>query len=165
MSDKIIQKLDLLETHDRLLSFKKFDFDIDACIQDIIDKRPFGDYNFYIFAHTRTEDNYKRLIWQPRLTKPKAEPNSLLFKVYPKKNLIKRIWQIPNPEFFYLFQPGYMLHDEFIYDSILKYLYQKSRLEAKEEDDLQDEEMKHIYEDLKNIALKRKREWTNTNEA
>jgi hypothetical protein len=67
-------KLDRLDVHDRYEHFTKQDFDIGECCQDLINKRPFGDYPFYIFAHTRTDDDgvTKRLIWQPRLTKPKA---------------------------------------------------------------------------------------------
>lgn len=102
-------KLNRLETHDRFEHFTRQSFDIAQTCQDIIDKRPFGDYSFYIFAHKRVigederiamynedlrmsllDPNYirmfqrledvptARLIWQPRLTKPKAQSNSML---------------------------------------------------------------------------------------
>ena len=67
-------KLNRLETHDRYQHLTKQSFDIAECCQDLINQRPFGDHPFYIFAHPRTEEDgvTKRLIWQPRLTKPKV---------------------------------------------------------------------------------------------
>ena len=89
-------KVDPFETHDRYEHFKKQNFDIGECCQDLINKRPFGDYPFYIFAHTRTDDDgvTKRMIWQPRLTKPQAQTNSMLFKAYPSTDNVKIIWSL-----------------------------------------------------------------------
>ncbi|MEK6884299.1 MAG: hypothetical protein AABY22_32005, partial [Nanoarchaeota archaeon] len=47
-----------------------------------------------------------RLIWMPRLTKPRAETNSMLFKAYPGSDNIKVIWMIPAPEMWKQFQKG-----------------------------------------------------------
>ena len=75
-------KINRLEAHDRLLHFKN---DQNSTIQqgaeDCLKKNPLSlalqDHSpyIYIFAHPRTADDgvNKRLLWQPRLTKPKAQ--------------------------------------------------------------------------------------------
>src|SRR5882724_9710795 len=101
-------KINRLETHDRFLDFTKKQFDISACCQNLIDQRPFGMHPFYIFAHTRTDDDgvKKRLIWQPRLSKPQAQTNSMLFKAYPGTDLIKVLWMIPERALWGNFKKG-----------------------------------------------------------
>lgn len=143
-------KVNRLETHDRLEHFKKQNFDIGECCQDIIDKRPFGDHAFYIFAHTRTDDDgvTKRLIWQPRLTKPKAQSNSMLFKAYPGTDQIKVIWMIPAEELWAQFDKGLMLENRLVSDSIQDFRTNKNKLEAKETDDMTDEQIDAVYKEL-----------------
>ncbi len=143
-------KIDRLETHDRLEHFKKQNFDISECCQDIINQRPFGENPFYIFAHTRTDDDgvTKRLIWQPRLTKPKAQDNSMLFKAYPATDNIKIIWIIPRRETWAQFEKGKVTEDSQIYQSIQSFLTNKEGLEARESDDLPDDKINVIYENI-----------------
>ncbi len=50
-------KINRLDAHDRYEHLTKQSFDIGECCQDLIDKRPFGDHDFYIFAHARTDDD------------------------------------------------------------------------------------------------------------
>ena len=68
-------KINPLDAHDRLKHFNNQDFDIGQCCQDLINKRPFGNHPFYIFAHPRTADDgvTKILIWQPRLRNLSAD--------------------------------------------------------------------------------------------
>lgn len=143
-------KVNILDAHDRLTSFKKKDFDIAECCQDLIDKRPFGDHPFYIFAHARTEDNGrdKRLIWQPRLTKPKAQSNSMLFKAYPGTDIIKIIWMIPARELWEQYQKGNITEHETVFVSIDHFLNNRQMLESKENDDLSDDEIDAIYRQI-----------------
>ncbi len=143
-------KVNILDAHDRLKHFKKQSFDIAECCQDLINRRPFGDHPFYIFAHARTHDNgvTKRLIWMPRLTKPRAETNSMLFKAYPGSDNIKVIWMIPAPELWKQFQKGNLTENKTICESIDMFLNQKNRLEAKEEDDLDDNQINAIYRQI-----------------
>jgi|SRR5947207_6554881 len=143
-------KINRLETHDRLEHFKKQSFDISECCQDIINQRPFGENPFYIFAHARTDDDgvTKRLIWQPRLTKPQAQDNSMLFKAYPASDNIKVIWIIPPKETWSQFQKGKVTEDSRIYQSIQSFLTNKEGLEARENDDLPDEKINVIYENI-----------------
>ena len=143
-------KINRLETHDRLQHFTKQSFSISECCQDLINQKPFGDHPFYIFAHSRTEEDgaTKRLIWQPRLTKPKAQTNSMLFKAYPGTDQIKVIWMIPSEELWEQFQNGKMTHNETVLQSIFSYLGQRQRLEAPEDDDLTDDQIDAIYRQI-----------------
>ena len=143
-------KLDILETHDRLEHFKRQDFSIGECCQHLIDQRPFGDHEFYIFAHPRTDDDgvTKRMIWQPRLTKPKAQTNSMLFKGKPGTDVIKVIWMIPARELWQNFEYGKMTENDIIAQSIYNFLHNRVMLEAKEDGDLPDDVIDKIYTEI-----------------
>lgn len=143
-------KINPLEAHDRYLHFTKQSFSIAECVQDIVNKRPFGNHPFYIFAHTRTDDDgvKKRLIWQPRLTKPKSCTNSMLFKAYPGTDVIKVIWMIPARELWGQYDKGKVTEDNDTYVSIQNFLHHRNLLDAAEDDDLNDEQIDQIYKDL-----------------
>lgn len=143
-------KVDILDAHDRLEYFKKQDFSIGECCQSLIDQRPFGDYAFYIFAHPRTEDDgiTKRMIWQPRLTKPKAQTNSMLFKGNPGTDIVKVIWIIPSRELWDTFQKGNITESCVVSESIHNFLHNKDLLESKEDDDLSEETINRIYQQI-----------------
>lgn len=147
-------KIDRLETHDRFQYFTKQNFSISECCQNMIDQRPFGDYPFYLFAHARTDDNgiSKRLIWQPRLTKPKAQTNSMLFKAYPGSDNIKVIWIIPGMELWGQYNKGNITANQTIVDSIDTFRYRRYELEKKEADDLSDEKIDQIYKEISQQA-------------
>lgn len=153
-------KINRLETHDRYQHFIKQSFSISECCQNLIDQRPFGEHAFYIWAHTRTDDDgvRKRLIWQPRLTKPSPEPNSMLFKAYPGTDHIKIIWNIPSPELWDQYKKENVTGSEFVEDSIRKYRDPELRkqLAAKEDDDLSDPEIDAIYRNLARSARMQK---------
>ena len=143
-------KIDIKDAHDRLKHYQKQSFDIAECCQDLINKRPFGDYPFYIFAHARTEDDgvTRRLIWQPRLTKPKAQTNSMLFKGYPGKDILKVIWMIPAREMWSQFEKGKLTENQLIIESIYDFQFHREKLEKPEDDDLSDQKIDAIYTEL-----------------
>lgn len=143
-------KINPLDAHDRYKHFTKQNFDISECCQDLVNKRPFGDHPFYIFAHARTEDDgvTKRLIWQPRLTKPKAQTNSMLFKAYPGTDLIKVIWMIPAREMWEQYELGKVTQSQVVSESIHDFKANREKLEAKEEDDLDDATIDRIYREI-----------------
>jgi hypothetical protein len=143
-------KIDILDAHDRYQHLTKQQFDIGECCQDLINKRPFGEHPFYIFAHARTEDDgvTKRLIWQPRLTKPKAQTNSMLFKGYPGRDTIKVIWMIPERHLWSQFQKGKLTQSQIVAESIHDFQHDRQKLEAKEDDDLSDEVIDKIYQEI-----------------
>lgn len=172
-------KINRLETHDRFQHLTGQDFDIGKTCQDMINKRPFGNHAFYIFAHKRQlgmderislyqEDfrnsliygNYvrqyssmeqvptDRLIWQPRLTKPKAQTNSMLFKGYPGTDNVKIIWIIPDRCLWEQFEKGKMTENKTVWESIDMFMNHTEKLEAKEDDDYSDEAIDRIYKEI-----------------
>jgi hypothetical protein len=147
-------KIDRLETHDRLEHLKKQSFNIEDCCQNLIDQKPFGNHPFYIFAHPRTDDDgvSKRLIWQPRLTKPRAQTNSMLFKAYPGTDNIRICWMIPAVELWDQYKQGNVTEDEITSWSIHQYKTNRNQLETREEDDLSDAQIDSIYREIKTEA-------------
>lgn len=143
-------KIDRLETHDRYLDFTRKEMSISECCQDLVDQKPFGNQPFYIFVHSRTDDDgvTKRLIWQPRLTKPKAQTNSMLFKGYPGSDLIKIIWMIPQPELWEQYEKGKVTACKEILESINRFKTDRLSLEMKEDDDLDDVKIDAIYRSI-----------------
>ncbi len=145
-------KIDILDAHDRLQHFTKQNFSISECCQNLIDQRPFGDHPFYIFAHARTDDDgvTKRLIWQPRLTRPKSQTNSMLFKAYPGSDNIKIIWMIPDRHIWKQYQYGFMTENKTITESIHLFQNDRNKLDQPDPDDLSDVQIDAIY---RSIAL------------
>jgi hypothetical protein len=145
-------KINRHETHDRLTEFKKQKQSISECCEDLIKQRPFGNNAFYIFAHARTDDDgfTKRLIWQPRLTKPKAQTNSMLFKAYPGSDTIKVIWIIPDRILWPQFQMGNITENETVLRSIFDFQNNRQILESREDDDLSDAQIDMIYAQMSN---------------
>lgn len=147
-------KINRLDAHDRLKHFTNIQgsqsVDIGECCQDLINKKPFGDFPFYIFCHSRTDDDglTKRLIWQPRLTKPKAASNSMLFKAYPGKDIVKVIWMIPAPEMWAQYTKGKLAENKTVCESIEAYKNDRQNLEAKEDDDLSDSQIDAVYREI-----------------
>jgi hypothetical protein len=146
----------------------------------------FGAYPFYIFAHGRTieadekiavfnqdvhesiirgtprqfksiEDvpNY-RFIWAPRLSKPKAQTNSMLFKAYPGTDMIKVIWILPARELWGNFAKDKLTESKDVANSIHDFLNNREKMEAKEPDDLHDYQIDDIYTEISNNAAFRK---------
>jgi hypothetical protein len=151
-------KVNILEAHDRYQHFTKQSFNIAECCQDLINQRPFGNHPFYIFAHTRTDEDgvTKRLIWQPRLTKPKSTTNSMLFKAYPGSDQVKVIWMIPDRLMWDSYKVGNITESETVLYSIDMFDNHRAILDAKEEDDLTDEKANEVYRELSVEARRKK---------
>lgn len=130
-------KIDPLDAHDRLQYFTQKDFQIPDCIQDLIKQEPFGKYSFYVFCHPRTDDDgvSKRYIYQPRLTKPKAQTNSALYKVYPGTDIIKVMWIIPPREMWNVYQFGNLFENSLIAQCCWEFDNDRGTLEKPEEGD------------------------------
>jgi hypothetical protein len=165
-------KVNTLETHDRLLHFNKTQsHNLSDCCQRLMDQRPFGDRPFYIFAHKREigldekfslycSGVYKfiedvpthRMIWQPRLTKPKAQTNSMLFKGYPGTDMVKVIWIIPERELWDQYKKGKMTECKTIVESIDKFENDRAYLEKPDPDDPLEVEIDSIYQSISRDA-------------
>lgn len=160
-------KINRLDAHDRLQHLTSQEMDISACCQDIINQRPFGNHPFYIFAHARTlgwdervklfmsgvysslEDvPSKTMIWQPRLTKPAAQSNSMLFKAYPGTDVLKVLWIIPDEALWGQYDKGKVTENQTVVESIYAFKTNKKKLEEKEDDDLDDKTIDSIYREI-----------------
>jgi hypothetical protein len=89
-----------------------------------------------------------RQIWSPRLTKPKAQENSMLFKAYPPGDNIKVIWMIPDTELWGQYDKDKMMGNQLIAESIYDFKHDRMKLEHKEEDDLPDSKIDEIYKEI-----------------
>ncbi len=149
-------KINHLDAHDRLEHLKSHDHSIGECCQDIINQAPFGNRSFYIFAHGRLDDDgvNTRVLWQPRLSKPKAQTNSMLFKAMPGTDVVSIIWIIPKREQWAQYQKGNLTENETVITSIYNFINHRKKLEAPDDDDATDEEADAIY---RQIALEAKR--------
>lgn len=147
-------KLNRLEAHDRLLHLKKDQaLNIAQGAEDCLKKNPLSialqQYSpyVYIFAHPRTADDgiNKRMLWQPRLQKPKAQTNSYLFRAISKTDTIETCWLLPPKEMWLQYQMGNVTESELVLWSIDQFTKNKERLEAPFTDDLSEEQAKNIY--------------------
>jgi|SRR6185312_8341857 len=156
-------KINTFETHDRLLNYQNKQMDMSDAIMECIRNVPDDiKSSFYVFGHSRTiqfdekvgmmklghHSAEKRLIWTPRITKPKAEPNSYLFLCRKNSDIIEIIWMLPQLEMWSEYAPGKMMHNENIWISINSYIDNLDLLNAadkegpKEKDEL---EWRKIY--------------------
>lgn len=158
-------KLNRLETHDRLEYFKKDQAQTifqgcDDCLKKNPDSLMLQDRSpyIYIFAHPRTHDDgvTKRMLWQPRLKKPKAEPNSYLFKARSKTDIVEVCWLIPPKELWRQFRKGNLTEEPTIVWSIDQFCYQRKKLEAPDAEDFSDEKIWAIWEEIKQIKRSQK---------
>lgn len=155
-------KINRLETHDRLLHLKKDQSqNIFKGAEDCLKRNPdslfFQDRSpyVYIFAHPRTAEDgiTKRMLWQPRLWKPKAQTNSYLFRAVSHSDIIQVCWLLPPEEMWgqYVFEN--VTESEDVLWSINQYIHNREKLEADHPNDLSDEKGKSIMQDW--IASKR----------
>lgn len=155
-------KINRLETHDRLLHFKKDQSqNIFQGCEDCLKKNPDSIFfqsrspYVYIFAHPRTDDDgvTKRMIWQPRLWKPKAQTNSYLFRSKSHSDTVQVCWLLPPQEMWNQYILDNVTGSEEVLWSIDQYVNHRKRLEADHPDDLSDERGKQIM--MEWIAAKR----------
>lgn len=97
-----------------------------------------------------------RLLWSPRLTKPEAQVNSMLFKAYPPGDIIKVVWMLPAYELWDQYTDGKLAENKVVSESIYEFRNNKKKLEAKEDDDLSDFEVNAIYEAISRNRTKQR---------
>ena len=147
-------KLNRLETHDRLLHYKQEQqASIEAGLEECIKRNPLSvalqdkSSYIYIFAHPRTSEDgvTKRMLWQPRLTKPKAQTNSYLFRLQSKTDLVEIVWMLPPREMWSQYQKGNVTESDTVIWSIEQFMRHRAELEEPYRDDLSDEQASNIY--------------------
>lgn len=147
-------KLNILESHDRLDQLMKRQADVvSQGLEDCLKRNPLSlalqsksEY-IYIYAHPRTHDDgvTKRMLWQPRLGKPKAQTNSYLFRVKSHTDNIEICWMIPPREMWASYQKGKVTENETVNWSIAMFNHNRAELERAYDDDLSDDRIKTIY--------------------
>lgn len=155
-------KINRLETHDRLLYFKKDqESNIFQGAQDCLKKNPDSLFlqskstYVYIFAHPRTCDDgvTKKMFWQPRLKKPESQTNSYLFRAISNSDLIEICWLLPPEEMWSQYQEGNITENKDVLISIDNYLNHKDKLDCPHPEDLPLEKQRFIWQEL--VAAKR----------
>lgn len=150
-------KLNRLETHDRLEHLIKDQSDnvfkgAEVCLRSnplslaIQEKCPY----VYIFAHTRTAEDgvNKRLLWQPRISKPKAQTNSYLFRAQSKTDFIEVVWILPERHLWNLYEKGKVTENELVCYSVDLFENNRAELEKPHPEDFSEERGKTILEKI-----------------
>lgn len=152
-------KLNLLETHDRLEHLLKDQSDnVFKGAEECLKLNPLSlaiqercSY-VYIFAHARTSDDglKKRLLWQPRISKPKAQTNSYLFRAQSKSDLIEVVWILPERHLWPQYERGKVTENELVNYSVDLFENNRNELEKPHPDDLTEERSKIIFQKILN---------------
>lgn len=164
-------KIERLETHDRFQHFlesqSKLIFDgANACLNknpDSLKMQELSHY-IYIFAHPRTlgldekiqywnsgkytrfEDvPEKKLLWQPRLSRPKAQDNSYLFRAKSFTDLLEICWLLPDKNLWGQYTKDNICESDVVEWSIHQFLNKREELEKPYHDDLNEMQVKNIY--------------------
>lgn len=154
-------KINILEAHDRLLHFKKDQSNtIQQGCEDCLKSNELSlalqdkSHYIYIFAHPRTSDDgfKKRLLWQPRLTKPKPQTNSYLFRATSHTDLIEICWILPPEEMWGQYEKGLVTENEIVMWSIDQYKNNRESLAKDHPEDLLDSQAFNI---MKNIVIEK----------
>lgn len=150
-------KLNRLETHDRLLHLKKEqEANVFQGAEDCLKKNPLSlalqdkSHYIYMYAHPRTSDDgvTKRMIWQPRLTKPLPQTNSYLFRAVSKTDEIEVCWLLPPRELWNQYRQGNITEDNTVLWSINEFETNRKQMSKAAHDDLTDEKIKIIYKQI-----------------
>lgn len=150
-------KINRLETHDRLLHLKEDQsINIAKGAEDCLKKNQLSlalqekSPYIYLYAHPRTADDgvTKVMYWQPRLSKPKAQTNSYLFRAQSKTDVIQVCWMIPPREQWAQYKKGNVTEHETVIWSINQFQHNREKLEENDPDDLPDHRGELIYKQV-----------------
>lgn len=157
-----ILRINPLETHDRLTHFKKKqEVNLFDGVEDTRTKNPNSlsmQEHFpyvYFFAHPRLADDgvTTRMIWQPRLLKPRAQTNSYLFRLISKTDLIEIIWMLPPRELWSQYEPGKVTESKDVVTSVMNFLHAREALEMPHPDDWSEERIRRKLKSIQNPKL------------
>lgn len=147
-------KIDVYDAHDRYLHLKnelaeKISQGAEDCLKknnlslDLQDRSPY----IYLWAHPRTTDDHsgKRLLWQPRLTKPTPQTNSYLLRVKSKTDIVEICWFLPPREMWDCYTKGNVTESDIVNWSIDQFTNNRKKLAESHPEDYPDEKIKFIY--------------------
>lgn len=159
-------KVNRLETHDRYKHFIQDQWEnvaqgaSDCMLKNslslaIQEKCPY----VYLFAHPRTADDgvNKRIIWQPRISKPKPETNSYLFRGQSKTDIVEICWLLPPIELWEQYETGKVTASEYVLWSIDQFKNNRHFLGLPHPEDLNDDQGKFIYRDVMKTNREKKK--------
>lgn len=158
-------KVDRLETHDRLQQLHKEQaLNLSQGCEDCLKRNNFAlklqNYSpyIYIWAHPRTADDgvTKRMLWQPRLSRPLPETNSYLFRAQSNSDLIEICWMIPPKEMWNQYRKGNVTENETVLWSINQFINNRENLAKNHPEDLPEERQKWIYRIILNAGSTQK---------
>ena len=150
-------KINRLDAHDRYeYVLKDQDDTIYQGAEDCLKKNPLSlKYQekspyIYIFAHPRSTDDglNKRLLWQPRFIKPKAQTNSYLFRAQSNTDLIEICWLLPPEELWKQYEEGKVCESNWVQWSIRQYKYNRTELEKSLQGDISEERAWKLFKEV-----------------
>jgi hypothetical protein len=150
-------KLNRLETHDRLIAFKKDQSqNIFKGAEDCLKKNPDSlamqerCHYVYIFAHPRTADDgvTKIMLWQPRLTKPQVQTNSYLFRALSHTDIVEVCWLLPPEELWEQYEIDNVTEHKDVIWFIHQFMYQRELMQRSDPDDISEERAKNIWDEI-----------------
>jgi hypothetical protein len=157
-------KVNVLEAHDRLQFLKQDQsanvfqgaedcLKVNSLSLALQDKCPY----IYIFAHPRTADDgvNKVLYWQPRLSIPKPQTNSYLFRALSKTDIIEVCWLLPPREMWEQYEKGKVTEDNWTAWSIEQFKNNRSILEKPHHDDLPEYQGKKMLKQVINEHIQK----------
>ncbi len=150
-------KINRLEAHDRLIHLHKDQADSLSqgaldCMQKntlslALQKRaPY----IYVFAHPRTEIDgvTKKMFWQPRLSKPKPETNSYLWRVESYTTNFELCWMLPPREMWDSYKEGNVTESELVNWSIDQFLHNRVKMAEAFPEDYSENRIRSILKDI-----------------
>jgi hypothetical protein len=104
----------------------------------------------YLFAHPRLSDDglHTRLLWQPRISRPKPQTNSYLFRGISKTDKIEICWLLPPREMWSQYEKGKVAESDLTAWSIDQFEHNRKLLEMDHPEDLPDDKGKWIYKEV-----------------
>ena len=151
-------KINRLETHDRLQKLQEEQaINLAQGVEDCLKKNPLSlilqdnaPY-IYIFAHPRTADDgiTKRMLWQPRLSRPLPQTNSYLFRAQSKTDVLEVCWMIPPRELWPQYEKGKVTENEIVCWSIDQFKNKRKELELPHPEDISEDKQRSIYRVIK----------------
>ena len=117
----------------------------------------------YMFAHPRTADDgiTKRMLWDPRISRPAPQTNSYLFRAQSKSDIIEVCWILPPREMWDSYGKGKVTESPEAEWSINQFKHNRQTLELPHAEDIPENQARMIMKKIIQEHIQKQR----TNEA